>query len=62
MALKMKTDTYDVNVTPDKRTIFVHEEKQIIEELKVTQLALVFFPVQLTFSAPQPLDPVHQLV
>jgi len=33
--LVMKTDTYDVNVTPDKRTIFVHEEKKILEALKV---------------------------
>ena len=40
MTLKMKTDAYDVNVTPDKRTIFVHEEKQIIEALKVR-----FFPL-----------------
>ncbi|KXS17799.1 hypothetical protein M427DRAFT_54388 [Gonapodya prolifera JEL478] len=33
--LKCPTDTYDVNVTPDKRTIFLHRENEIIEELRV---------------------------
>jgi len=33
--LTLPTDGYDVNVTPDKRTVFVHAEKAIIEALKV---------------------------
>lgn len=27
--------SYDVNVSPDKRTIFIHNENKIIEALKV---------------------------
>lgn len=38
MTLKMKTDSYDVNVTPDKRTIFVHEERQLLESIRVVFL------------------------
>ncbi|KAI9358709.1 hypothetical protein BD770DRAFT_386803 [Pilaira anomala] len=29
--IKIPTDTYDVNVSPDKRTIFIHEEVKIAE-------------------------------
>jgi DNA mismatch repair protein PMS2 len=29
--LKIPTDSYDVNVSPDKRTIFIHEESKIID-------------------------------
>lgn len=32
----LNTDFYDVNVSPDKRTIFLHSEKQLVEALKVS--------------------------
>ena len=31
--LKLATDLYDVNVSPDKRTIFLHNERQIVQHL-----------------------------
>ncbi|TPX61501.1 hypothetical protein PhCBS80983_g01070 [Powellomyces hirtus] len=34
LSLKMNTDRYDVNVTPDKRTIMLENERQIVESLK----------------------------
>ncbi|KAF9023444.1 hypothetical protein BDZ89DRAFT_1136751 [Hymenopellis radicata] len=42
-------DTYDVNVTPDKRTIFLHSEVAIIEGLK-TALEKLFAPSRSTFD------------
>ncbi|PWN28737.1 DNA mismatch repair protein MutL [Jaminaea rosea] len=30
----LPTESYDVNVSPDKRTIFLHEESQLVEALK----------------------------
>lgn len=32
--IKLDTKLYDVNVTPDKRTIFIHDEENIIEKIK----------------------------
>ncbi|KAK4512711.1 MFS domain-containing protein [Mucor velutinosus] len=32
--LKLPTDTYDVNVSPDKRTIYLHEENKISDVLQ----------------------------
>src|SRR5690606_22109710 len=29
-------DSYDVNVTPDKRTLYIHDENNFIEAIKVT--------------------------
>ncbi|CEP11351.1 hypothetical protein [Parasitella parasitica] len=34
--MKLPTDTYDVNVSPDKRTIFLHHEDRIIDVLQET--------------------------
>ena len=31
----MLTDAYDVNVSPDKRTILLHEQAKLLESLKV---------------------------
>ena len=31
----LETDSYDVNVTPDKRTIMLHDESDIVQALKV---------------------------
>jgi hypothetical protein len=36
-------DTYDVNVSPDKRTIFLHNEGNLILALKVSQCHLPLF-------------------
>lgn len=33
--LSMDTSNYDVNVAPDKKTILIHDEEQIIESLKL---------------------------
>ncbi|CAG8621548.1 13234_t:CDS:10, partial [Ambispora gerdemannii] len=41
-------DSYDVNVSPDKRTIFLHNETQILEALKI-ELNVLFQPFQSTF-------------
>lgn len=32
--VQLPTDAYDVNVTPDKRKVFLHEEKMLIREFK----------------------------
>lgn len=34
--LKLPTDCYDVNVTPDKQTIYLHDEQKILEHLRET--------------------------
>ncbi|KAN0062513.1 ATP-binding mismatch repair protein [Thecaphora frezii] len=31
---RLPTDSYDVNVSPDKRTIFLHEEARLVERIK----------------------------
>lgn len=36
----MSEDAYDVNVSPDKRTIFLHSEINLISALKVSQSQL----------------------
>lgn len=46
---RLETDTYDVNVSPDKRTIFLHEETKLIEALKVA-LEDLFAPSRGTFA------------
>ncbi|KAJ3343394.1 hypothetical protein HDU93_008759 [Gonapodya sp. JEL0774] len=38
--LRCPTDSYDVNVTPDKRTIFLHREDEVIEALRVALRSL----------------------
>ncbi|CAG8644829.1 32401_t:CDS:10 [Gigaspora margarita] len=40
---------YDVNVTPDKRTIFIHDENVILEQLK-NEMNNVFEPFRSTFT------------
>lgn len=32
---QLSTDSYDVNVSPDKRSILLHSEKNLVEALKV---------------------------
>jgi len=32
--VQLPTDAYDVNVTPDKRKVFLHEEKMLVREFK----------------------------
>jgi DNA mismatch repair protein PMS2 len=34
--LTLDTNSYDVNVTPDKRTIMLHDESDVIQALKVS--------------------------
>jgi DNA mismatch repair ATPase MutL len=34
-------DSYDVNVSPDKRSIFLHSEQNLIEALKVWLIAFI---------------------
>ncbi|KAI9146517.1 hypothetical protein BKA69DRAFT_1130667 [Paraphysoderma sedebokerense] len=46
---KLETDSYDVNVTPDKRTIFLHDEKKIIESLR-EEFTKLFEPSRFTYS------------
>ncbi|KAF9579213.1 Mismatch repair endonuclease pms2, partial [Lunasporangiospora selenospora] len=50
--LILPTSYYDVNVSPDKRTIFLHNERTIVEELR-TKLAELFEPSRSTFSVSQ---------
>nr|WJN24957.1 mismatch repair protein [Tranzscheliella williamsii] len=45
---RLSTDSYDVNVSPDKRTIFLHEESRLIEKVK-TGLEQFFAPSRGTF-------------
>ncbi|RHZ80299.1 hypothetical protein Glove_137g29 [Diversispora epigaea] len=42
--------SYDVNVSPDKRTIFIHNENKIIEALKV-EMNCVLEPFRSTFES-----------
>ncbi|CAO3688696.1 unnamed protein product [Rhizopus stolonifer] len=46
---KIPTDAYDVNVSPDKRTIFIHEEKNITEAI-AEQLRQLMEPSRSTFQ------------
>nr|WJN24956.1 mismatch repair protein [Sporisorium sorghi] len=45
---RLPTDSYDVNVSPDKRTIFLHEESRLIEKVKQA-LEDLFAPSRATF-------------
>ncbi|CAO3574067.1 unnamed protein product [Mortierella alpina] len=47
--LVLPTSYYDVNVSPDKRTIFLHNERMIVEELR-NKLAELFEPSRSTFA------------
>ncbi|KAF9215690.1 hypothetical protein BGZ59_000570 [Podila verticillata] len=47
--LIMPTSFYDVNVSPDKRTIFLHNERMIIEEIR-NKLTELFEPSRSTFA------------
>ncbi|GAA6062068.1 hypothetical protein JCM10212_003566 [Sporobolomyces blumeae] len=49
---QLATDAYDVNVSPDKRTIFLHSEGNLIAALK-TALDEFFRPSQSTFAMTQ---------
>lgn len=52
--LKIPTDAYDVNVSPDKRTIFIHNENRIAEMI-MEQLKEQWEPSRSTFQ-------VHPLI
>ncbi|KAJ3195958.1 Mismatch repair endonuclease pms2 [Irineochytrium annulatum] len=41
--MQLKADMYDVNVTPDKRTLFLHDEKKLFEAIKA-ELESIFSP------------------
>lgn len=47
--LKIPTDSYDVNVSPDKRTIFIHQENKIMECI-MEQLKEQLEPSRSTFQ------------
>ncbi|KAI7892356.1 uncharacterized protein EV154DRAFT_191776 [Mucor mucedo] len=47
--LQMPTNTYDVNVSPDKRTIFVHDEAKIAEAI-MEQLKQQLEPSRSTYN------------
>ncbi|KAG0057112.1 Mismatch repair endonuclease pms2 [Gryganskiella cystojenkinii] len=47
--LILPTSSYDVNVSPDKRTIFLHDERMLVEELR-TKLTEFFEPSRNTFA------------
>ncbi|GAA5974445.1 hypothetical protein JCM11641_003218 [Rhodosporidiobolus odoratus] len=49
---QLATDAYDVNVSPDKRTIFLHSEGNLIAAMK-TALEAFFQPSQATFAMTQ---------
>ncbi|GAA6019617.1 hypothetical protein JCM10207_006944 [Rhodosporidiobolus poonsookiae] len=49
---QLATDAYDVNVSPDKRTIFLHSEGNLISALK-TALEAFFQPSQATYAMTQ---------
>ncbi|KAF9341630.1 Mismatch repair endonuclease pms2 [Linnemannia elongata] len=50
--LILPTAAYDVNVSPDKRTIFLHNERRIVEELR-NELTKLFEPSRSTFAVSQ---------
>ncbi|PWY98544.1 DNA mismatch repair protein MutL [Testicularia cyperi] len=45
---RLPTDSYDVNVSPDKRTIFLHDESRLVEKVK-EGLEAFFAPSRGTF-------------
>jgi hypothetical protein len=46
----LETDSYDVNVTPDKRTIMLHDESDIVQALKVLIISHRLQPLSLSLS------------
>ncbi|EPQ28458.1 uncharacterized protein PFL1_03761 [Pseudozyma flocculosa PF-1] len=46
---RLPTDSYDVNVSPDKRTIFLHEEARLIEKVR-DRLDELFAPTRGVFK------------
>ncbi|ORX47224.1 DNA mismatch repair protein MutL [Hesseltinella vesiculosa] len=51
--LKIPTDSYDVNVTPDKRTIYLHQEHALVENI-IEKLGSQFEPSRSTYD-PNPM-------
>ncbi|CAG8491776.1 9915_t:CDS:10 [Paraglomus occultum] len=47
--VRLDKSRYDVNVSPDKRTIYIHDEKKVVDAMK-NQLIQVFEPFRSTFS------------
>lgn len=47
--LILPTSSYDVNVSPDKRTIFLHNERMLVEEIR-NKLTELFEPSRNTFA------------
>ncbi|GJJ71777.1 DNA mismatch repair protein PMS2 [Entomortierella parvispora] len=47
--LILPTASYDVNVSPDKRTIFLHNERMLVEEIR-NKLTELFEPSRSTFA------------
>ncbi|KAG0248754.1 Mismatch repair endonuclease pms2 [Mortierella polycephala] len=47
--LILPTSYYDVNVSPDKRTIFLHNERMLVEALRI-KLTEIFEPSRSTFA------------
>ncbi|KAH9819432.1 hypothetical protein DFH28DRAFT_956022 [Melampsora americana] len=48
----LRTDAYDLNIDPNKRTVFIHSEHNLIEALKA-QLDICFRPYRSTFLLSQ---------
>ncbi|KAI8062112.1 hypothetical protein BC940DRAFT_309564 [Gongronella butleri] len=66
--LKIPTESYDVNVTPDKRNIMLHDEQILIQKI-LSALEIQFEPSRSTFDAspmvagtPMSLTPVGNVV
>lgn len=49
ICLHLDTRRYDVNVTPDKRTIFISDEKDVLLMLK-DFISKLYEPLQFTFA------------
>ncbi|KAI9485895.1 MAG: hypothetical protein EXX96DRAFT_471853 [Benjaminiella poitrasii] len=56
--LKIPTDAYDVNVSPDKRTIFIHQENRIIDAV-MEQLKEQLEPSRSTFQVNALMSPAN---
>ncbi len=51
--ITMPSDEYDINVTPDKRQVMIHKEKQIVEAVK-EQVKNIFEPSRYTLPVHTP--------
>jgi DNA mismatch repair protein PMS2 len=51
--LTLPTDAYDINVTPDKRKVFLHDESALLAALR-TSLTDVYEPSRSTFALQDP--------